>query len=350
MERQRGLRRLSTSSNSKSRSRSGSPVITSNSTLESYKERSTQFQVDDGPRRSAFKEPEARSLKLERAVPYSAPVVELRPDGKIVQLESSLSDCGIIGTIRSVNYGTWEGRPACLIAMRFFFRFSESNRFKSTEILVTFDSPSKTDRKYGPIVRNFSPRKVYGQKNQENKSWHYDVGVEAALPSGPASITPNISGGKESSFTREHHLEVIGKPWSSKDHLDFNQVVWTAHETKTQKHGIPDELNLAMVVEHDGPFQAFVELEGKVAHNITLRAWPWDKRRPLLFDGVTSVGSKPPFTTEFEKLTATQWRELAPYTGEYEDVVALEKDRAQLDQGVVHPAHPTEGLGITSSD
>ncbi|MBE7180030.1 MAG: hypothetical protein INR71_02285 [Terriglobus roseus] len=342
-----------------SRSRSGSPIITGNTSLQSFQPRQTQFELDDGPKRSSFQQAEARPVSLKRAapeaVPYSAsaPAVELRPDGKIVQIESSLSDSGILGTVRSVSYGSWEGSPACLIAMRYFFRFAEGNRFKAAQILVTFDAASKKvdagsgrRRANAPVVRNFSPRKVYGQRSEESKAWHYDVGLEAALPSGPASITPSIGAGRESSFTREHHLEVIGKPWSSRDHLDFNQVVWTAHETKTQKHGIPDELNLAVVVQHDGPFQAFVEAEGKVAGNLALRAWPWDRRHPLLFDGVTQIG-KPPARTEFDKLTAAEWRSLAPFTGEYENVVSLEAARSQLnaaDGGV-----PPTGLGITDS-
>lgn len=302
------------------RSRSNSPVITNENVLSSYHDRDTGF-VEDGIRRSAA-----------AAVPYSSVIDNrsgLHEDGKILHLESSLVDAGIIGTIRSVSYGTWNSRPACLLAMRYFFKFGESSRFKSTEIVITFDSPTKRAGGRAPIVRNFSPRKVYGIKSTEDKQWHYDVGIESALPSGPVSITPSVSAGKESSFTREHHLEIIGKPWSSRDQLDFNQVVWTAHETKTQKHGIPDELNLAVVVEHDGsPFQAFVEAEGKTT-NITLRAWPWDRKNPLLFSPATPLG-KPPPTTEFDKMSAADWRGLAPYTGEYEDVLTLEKAQRRM--------------------
>ncbi|KAF2104436.1 hypothetical protein NA57DRAFT_70641 [Rhizodiscina lignyota] len=302
------------------RSRSNSPAITNENVLRSYQDRGTDFIVDDGIRRSAA------VPTLKEATPYSG-TIELHEDGKILHIESSFTDCGIIGTIRSVSYGTWNGRQACLLAMRYFFRFNENSRFKSTEIVITFDRSSKKAGGRAPVVRNFSPRKVYGIKSTEDKQWHYDIGIEAAIPSGPVSVTPTGSVGGESSFSRAHHLEIIGKPWSSKDQLDFNQVIWTAHETKTQKHGIPDELNLAIVVEHDGDFQAFVEAEGKTALNITLRAWPWDRKSPLLFSPKTPLG-KAPLKMEFDKLSAEDWRKLAPYVGEYQDIVTMERARA----------------------
>ena len=57
----------------------------------------------------------------------------------------------VIGSVTRVIYGSFNSTPACLICMRFTFRYSQSPilRFKRAEIVVSFDkSPDRSsDRK-----------------------------------------------------------------------------------------------------------------------------------------------------------------------------------------------------------
>jgi len=224
----------------------------------------------------------------------------------------------VIGTVTRVRYGSYNNFPACLICMRFTFRYSKDLlRFKKAEISVNFENrPSQTlNQNKDPAVQAFSPRKIYGKPTEEAKKFTYEVKLQASVSVGPASIGPELSVSKESAFKEEHQLEIIGLDKSKRRRNFSHAVIWTVTEDKLHSSGIPDELNVAVIVGHDGDFQAEVNvtLDTPVMSGLYSNVWARDE--PVLFVPPISKGD-PLRSDRFDTFTEDDWRSIAPYWNE----------------------------------
>lgn len=78
----------------------------------------------------------------------------------------------------------------------------------------------------------------------------------------PSSLSWHVAksrsvNGVDSSF------KIQGQRWSKKEREDYHQVFWTISDVVDAGSCLPDELNLAAVVEYHGPFQGIVEVNAK---------------------------------------------------------------------------------------
>ncbi|KAF4633411.1 hypothetical protein G7Y89_g4705 [Cudoniella acicularis] len=164
----------------------------------------------------------------------------------------------VIGSMTRVSFGSFNSATACLLCMRFTFRYKKDSilRFKKAEIIVKFDkrADSSLSSAKEPVVHVFAPRKVCGKPTEEAKKFNYEVSLQSSLSIGPVTAGPTISMGSESLFKKEHKLEIKGLDQMMRKQKQPHIVIWTAIEDDLAKSGIPDELNLAVVVEHDGDF------------------------------------------------------------------------------------------------
>lgn len=85
-------------------------------------------------------------------------------------------------------------------------------------------------------------------------------------------------------------FKISGRQWSSKDRKDDHQVFWNIREVGNTGSGLPDEVYLAAVVEHHGPFQGIVQVDAKSIAGSRFLNSPWSADDPLLFDGITQKG------------------------------------------------------------
>jgi hypothetical protein len=200
--------------------------------------------------------------------------------------------------------------------MRFTFQYNRDSilRFKKAEIIVSFDKT--TDLSMGatkePVVRVFAPRKVFGKPTEEAKKFNYEVALQCSLSVGLVTAGPTLSIGSESAFTKEHKLEIKGLDQMTRKRKQPHIVIWTATEDDLAKSGIPDELNLAVVVEYDGDFQADVNIRVDTPLMDGLYGHIWSKDDPLLFLPPLSKGDPLP-TDQFDHLSEADWQALAPY-------------------------------------
>ena len=56
-------------------------------------------------------------------------------------------------------------------------------------------------------------------------------------------------------------MSIIGKRWKSPKNSQYNIVYWEIKEQGKTGYGIPDELRVAILVHHGGPFKASVEVK-----------------------------------------------------------------------------------------
>jgi hypothetical protein len=85
-------------------------------------------------------------------------------------------------------------------------------------------------------------------------------------------------------FKKEYSMEIKGIPWCSGDEDVENMVIWKAVENSRQADVILNELNAAVVVQHDGkPFHGVPEVVTWTKSGIELFGWPWPKPDPFVF-------------------------------------------------------------------
>ncbi|KAH8692558.1 hypothetical protein GQ44DRAFT_733999 [Phaeosphaeriaceae sp. PMI808] len=221
--------------------------------------------------------------------------------------------------VKQVAFGKYKGKPAALLAFSFTFRSGDlALRFKKALVKITFDKqPGSSEDSQVPEVQNWAPRKIYGVPNDEEKTWSYCLELQGSIPIGPAQ--PGLTGriGSESAFKKAHRMSIIGKRWSSPTSPLLNIAYWEVREQGKTKYGIPDELHVATIVHHEGPFQASVEVTADTPLKNDLFAFPWPKDDPILFHVGKPKGQELA-VSDFGLLKDTDWLGLVPWDQEWE--------------------------------
>ncbi|KAL9100372.1 MAG: hypothetical protein Q9163_004242 [Psora crenata] len=104
-------------------------------------------------------------------------------------------------------------------------------------------------------------------------------------------------------------LEITGQPWSDVQRREVHKACWIIEEVGSPKYGIPDELNVATIVTHNGSFQADVNVVVDTPSLGKLFGFPWPADDPVLF-----VANRPdsaigplPRDSRFETLSVADW-------------------------------------------
>lgn len=216
---------------------------------------------------------------------------------KITQVE--LGSLGIIGTVLSVTYGTWDAKPAACITLRFDFRCKDGQfRFGSSEIGVSFTAFPQAQ-----VGKGSTPR--LRTKNINSPVVVFFYPQDHKLPS--PTVSEKSSVGDDTGRTQTR-FSLKGRTWSKTTRDEPHQVFWTMHEDAAAKSGISDAVCLCIVVRHLGSFQATVEARAKLTLGVTLRNLPWSEDDPLLFDGVTGKGPQLEIK-EYDSLAVENWTE-----------------------------------------
>lgn len=207
-------------------------------------------------------------------------------------------------------------------------------RYKSASIKVSFSSSPPVDdgAHREPIVRNFFPATVFGEKTEANIEWNWmipvTVGTSSVLPV-DVSVKPQI--GQKTTFKRGQRMEIRGIAYGYPNPKETNVVQWDLAENKLQKDGVPHLFQCAAIVLHDHEdFTADVTVKFATAMSvgsIDPRAWmmagrPWTKDDPIMFkrDVVTEGISTLPelLNVDLSKLTDKQCQSLTPLPKEDE--------------------------------
>lgn len=251
---------------------------------------------------------------------------EIGPDSSHAN-QRNLGRRGVRGNVVHLEHGIYADRPASLISMKFFFLHDgaqSSGRFNKAEIRVSFDKILDEDIAPAtasvPAVKHFSPSLIQGRSTQALISERASVSLDASVAPAVASVASlGASAGYASThtFDREYQVRITGIPWCSSSHNKEveNTVIWKLTENAKQAEGIPLELNVALLVQHDGfPFQGTVEIKAWTKSNMRLFGWPWPKPNPLIFKPTVSLGL-PAGLASYDELKDEHWKRLAPFVG-----------------------------------
>lgn len=275
--------------------------------LASYEPHETAFQKPTGKGELGRKD----KHDLKSGQPFQS------TPSKVTQKE--FWDAGVIGMINRVSWGTYHGKAACLVIFCFSIRSGDhALRFRNANVKITFERhPSSAPAEDNPFVLAFAPRKIFGIPTTESKNLTYNVELSATVPVGPVEVGPTASIGKESTFEKEHRFKIVGNFWATKNGSDWDIVYWDVKENRKAKHGIPDRLNVGVIVSSRGPFQAIVEVTVDTPLKDGLFGFPWSKDSPVPFYPGVPKGPNPQ-VNDFEEFTEEDWRAMIPYEEEWQ--------------------------------
>ncbi|GAB7347479.1 hypothetical protein MBLNU459_g4390t1 [Dothideomycetes sp. NU459] len=199
----------------------------------------------------------------------------------------------------------------------------------SREAMITFtfkyergNSPSSS----APALRNFFPRKIFGEAIEQEKKKTYTIAFDAQASVAMMNVGPSISMSGESKSKITHRLKIEGEGWTEAedddDITEDNAVFWTVQEQGGEaKQGIPNTLYVGFVVAHDRPFQAEVQVRVKspLSLGLSLFGRPWSRDDPVIFDGTEHA---PIQKKDFATLTTQELADLVPYEKEWKNILA----------------------------
>jgi len=230
-----------------------------------------------------------------------------------------LSNAGVRGMVTNVSHGTYNSQPASLIIFTFSLRSGEHGfRFKNANVKITFSKHPTAQGSGSPCVVKFAPRKIYGLPTVEGKKNKIGGDFSLEVPVGPVTVGPSVRVDRESKFETEHRFMTVGNFWSSSQESQWDVVYWDMRENRRTKKGIPDRLNVAVVVEREGAFIASVEVTVDTPVANGAFSHPWTKNNPAAFMPGVFMGAQPR-TNKFDELTEEEWRRLIPFEDEWEN-------------------------------
>jgi hypothetical protein len=161
--------------------------------------------------------------------------------------------------VNRVQYGTYRGDPACLVAINFKFHFKSKAacRYSYAEVRVTFTTAVDTQNHKAktasflddPRVKNMAPMKVYGDVKTVGHEEFYERRVPDIFESQIG--TSNSFGGtagRDMLESYENLTSVNGRLYFDDYPGDANAVAWDLDENPARRDGIFPELNTAIII------------------------------------------------------------------------------------------------------
>lgn len=171
-------------------------------------------------------------------------------------------------TVRPVEDGK------SLIILRFQWHPAIGYRFASAKITVKFTSPpsvSPAVNEPQPRVIMHAPKRSFGGCTKEDRRIHWGLslpiqgGVHAASgTTASASVQPSYE--REFMTVVDHALTITG---TARGAPVRTYCVWTVEENKSIASGIPTQFQVAVVLEHVGPFITELDVEADIRGSIT---------------------------------------------------------------------------------
>lgn len=171
-----------------------------------------------------------------------------------------------------------------------------------------------------PRIVSHAPRKSYGGLTTEKKRVVWGLNLPLTIGLAPVTTGLTVNSGAEFEKEVEQSMTIIGTARGSPVR---KQVTWTIQENPSSRNGLPSEVQLAVVVEHQGPVLCKVGVKGTVSRGFLFSRHVQSKAGPLGEGIVVRVDAYKGLLQEYEfKNDSEGWKRLlADWTGQVDDAL-----------------------------
>lgn len=200
----------------------------------------------------------------------------------------------IIGEVRGVDYGTWNGARACAIKLGFQFRRTRDDaQVEQVDIHFAFNAIGKRPGAgaRNPVVRDFMPGKADVYSMEQPNVWNCDL------------IQPSWLSASNTSSVKDSATQVAsvkGEVWPQGGRREPWAATWKLfNNCKDGSWRFEDEIMICVVVEWEEMFQGAIqvsavgEVPGRPSFVSTVQKI-WSRDDPLFFNQKTTKGKALP--------------------------------------------------------
>jgi hypothetical protein len=161
---------------------------------------------------------------------------------------------------RKIAWGSFEGRPACVLGIELYFQ-SDEHVLKRGSFKLQIVSTS-TLSSFSSSIPHFRPEIYEGKPSQKdvNKSF----GLNPSVSVGGVQVS-GVNTSRDTSYTQERVWSITGIPMANGDDDPLCKgVEWKIHEDTIQRTGVKHHLRVAVLILHSGnPFVLEFKADGK---------------------------------------------------------------------------------------
>lgn len=126
-------------------------------------------------------------------------------------------------------------------------------------------SPSPIPGRLNPRIAMIAPQHSVGGWTEEQTKLIWGLALPLEVGFGGASVGIEPSREKETQKAVMHAMSIVG---STRENM--SRAFWTIEENKSSERGIPSHFQLAVAVEHNGPFVVELEIKAELGGGL----WP----------------------------------------------------------------------------
>ncbi|KAG6911663.1 hypothetical protein DXG01_007913 [Tephrocybe rancida] len=171
-------------------------------------------------------------------------------------LSATLSTIQPLGDHKSLLMITIACHPA---PERRFMNATISWRISASPSLPDTAHSTQTTSRHDPKVVTLAPQHSVGGWTEEQTRLLWGLSLPVQVGFGPASVGVEPSTEKETQKAVMHAMTILGTVRNA-----GTRATWTVEENKSSERGIPSHFQLAIVVDHDGPFLSEFDVKAEL--------------------------------------------------------------------------------------
>lgn len=222
------------------------------------------------------------SFRKDNAAPVPA---AFRPDEQQLLQQGKLGESEFSARLQKAVFGSYEGRPACLVLIQVNFCPKNRSWFRFRNAVVelgfgdhTRDEEDSGEEYHGPIVRKFYPEAIRG--HIQTAAERYGIAFSVPIAPTAAGLSAEVSLNRPKEGLHLIHGVLAGSPET--------RVKWKITENEVSRGGIIETPKLCVILRHtERSFDMSLKMKATTYGGV-----------PIIGKGGSQITITPPSTTQ----------------------------------------------------
>jgi len=167
-------------------------------------------------------------------------------------------------TVQSIDFGALDGNQAWLVGLALQFSCPHDDRFKKANIMFQFERTAldTNDQPRAVVVKRWAPQSLTGRRTTSSLEWSFEGSLALGVDI-PHAFTFGAEGSvvRKETTAKDYSCSIVGDTWKAPHVAEPNAVRFYIHENELSKGGIPNRLNVALIVQSESECQGWAVVE-----------------------------------------------------------------------------------------